>query len=257
MSRACSVCESPQVTAVDADLAAGASIRAVSRQYGLSRSTVARHRAHTAPSVPLPASGDPLEEAARLFERAGSERERLRALEAIRAALDLELRDFAKARVALKSPTDDQLAQLQANLVAAREAYERVADGSFDNAARALQGLRAAVAALRAATARTADDPVQVRFATAEGDELATMTMSAEAFLNHHQVPQRYRDGKFKVIVGMGFAGPPTVTVYQGEQVVWQRLPPQLPRERRPHVDHALLMQEPGGNGHHDKDRRP
>jgi hypothetical protein len=198
---------------------------------------LSRHRAHTAPSVPHTGS-DPLEEAFRLVGRAASERERLRALEAVRAALELQLRDFARTRAAIKAPTAEQLAQLETNVRDAEAAYERVAGGSFDTAVRALQGLRSAVAALKAATARRLEDPIAVSLTTFQGDPVATLMLSASATMDTWGVPARYRTGGYRIRTTMTFSGSPIVEVFDGEDLVWKRRQPEVDVDPRlPPVD--------------------
>jgi hypothetical protein len=103
----CSICSFPQVSEVDMLLASGTSIRKVSQMFGLARSTVARHRAHIAPASkkfaalrgqddPLGPT-DPVGEAFLLAGRATTARERLRALEQVRAATRLRLRECHRA----------------------------------------------------------------------------------------------------------------------------------------------------------------
>jgi hypothetical protein len=243
------VCAFPQRTVVEAELAAGVSIRDVSRQTGLSRSALSRHKAHAAPGVPHTGS-DPLDEAFGLVERASSERERLRALESVRAALELQLRDFARTRAALKAPTAEQLTQLEANVRDAEAAYERVAGGSFDTAVRALQGLRSAVSALKTATAHQADDPVDVVFSTSDADAIATLTLSRAAFYDLHRIPERFRDDRFRVIVHMSLDGPAAGEIFEGDELVWKRQPPE---RRLAWADRPLLVtttESANGNGH-------
>jgi hypothetical protein len=175
-------------------------------------------------------------------ERASSERERLRALESVRAALELQLRDFARTRAALKAPTAEQVTQLEINVRDAEAAYERVAGGSFDTALRALQGVRSAVAALKAATARQLEDPIAVPLTTFEGDPVGTLMLSASATLDTWGVPAKYRTGGYRVRVTMSFAGPPILEVFEADDLVWER------RQPDPDVDPRLLP-EPGTNG--------
>src|SRR4051812_44219672 len=98
----CTVCSFPHVGQVDVLLSTGTSLRKVSRMYGVARSTLARHRGHiaaaSAPFAVIPGQGDPpgtpepLSEAFALAEKARTPRERLRALEQVRAASKLQLR---------------------------------------------------------------------------------------------------------------------------------------------------------------------
>jgi helix-turn-helix, Psq domain len=49
MSR-CTVCSNPLVSEVDLLLATGSSVRKVAQLYGIPRATLARHKAHIAPT---------------------------------------------------------------------------------------------------------------------------------------------------------------------------------------------------------------
>jgi transposase-like protein len=48
----CSACQNPRIAKIEAALAEGGTVRAVSRRFGLSRSSLSRHRAHSAPAPP-------------------------------------------------------------------------------------------------------------------------------------------------------------------------------------------------------------
>jgi hypothetical protein len=107
MSRRCSICSYAQVSGVDALLSSGSAVRQVARIYGLSRTTLGRHAQHIAPTSKRFAvirgrdgpsgSADPLSEAFSLAERARTPRERLRALEQVRAATKLALRGMDRS----------------------------------------------------------------------------------------------------------------------------------------------------------------
>jgi hypothetical protein len=163
----CSVCANPLLEAISAALEAGDSLRDIAGRFGTSRSALARHKAH----APCQASGDQLEEALALLERTPPSRgrEHLRALEAARAALELELKDFRRARAATKTPTAAQRRQLRKNLRDAWAAFERVREGGTETALRALQGVREAERAYRQATAAQEQQPGTVVLQTAEG----------------------------------------------------------------------------------------
>jgi hypothetical protein len=143
----CTVCSFPQVNEVDVLLSTGSSIRKVARMYGAARSTLARHRRHiaaaSAPFAVIPGHGDPpgtpdpLSEAFALAEKARTPRERLRALEQVRAASKLQLRGVA-------DPDAGDRELLDGNIRAAEHAYRAAAD--FETAARALSGWREALA---------------------------------------------------------------------------------------------------------------
>jgi hypothetical protein len=181
-----------------------------------------------------------------LLERAGSQRERLRALESVRAALKLELKDHARSRAAVRAPTDEQLGQLEDNLTAAWAAFEAVKDHGHDLADRALAGVRSALDALRTATARRVDDPAGLTFSDAEGFPITKMTVSAAAFYDLHRIPSRYRESFYRVVVHMALRGPAEVEVFDGsDDLVWER------RQPDPDVDPRLLPDDPdhGHNG--------
>lgn len=142
----CTVCSNPQVAQIDALLTSGSSVRAVARIHGLARSTVARHRGHISAATARlaviqgqrdpPGPPDPLSEAFALAEKARTPRERLRALEQVRAASKLRLRGITDL-------DDNDRYLLDGNIRAAEEAYRAAPD--FETAARALSGWREAL----------------------------------------------------------------------------------------------------------------
>jgi hypothetical protein len=162
--RTCSVCAHPQLQEIDVLLASGSSIRSVSRLHGLARSTVARHRQHTheiprrlgvirgqaGQSGPVDALGAAFE----LAKRAKTERERLKSLEAIRAATALLIRSQAG------EPDAEALQLLNRNVNEAAEAF-RSGSASFEQSIRALQGLREAIR--QKLDSRRAPDAIQAR----------------------------------------------------------------------------------------------
>ncbi|MEX0985354.1 MAG: hypothetical protein WD096_09950 [Actinomycetota bacterium] len=191
----CTVCTNPLVNELDVLLSTGTSIRQVARLYDIPRTTVGRHRQHVAPSsapfgVILGEGGsggpaDPLAEAFALAERAKTPRERLRALEQVRAATRLRLRGAEHV-------DDEDRGLLDRNVTAAEDAFRRAPD--FETAARGLSGLREAI--LQRLDAVPAPVPVEVPVVvkTAEGTPLGTGTwpMQPEAYWRH--VPRRFRD---------------------------------------------------------------
>jgi microcompartment protein CcmL/EutN len=140
MTTRCTVCLNGQVSEIDAALAAGQSIRATASRFGVSRASLARHRRHSGAVPAEVPERDQFAEATRLLDRAVTPRERLRGLEAVRSALKLELRDFARARSAVRSPDSEQLERLESNVSSAWAAFEDVAGGNLDTALRALAG---------------------------------------------------------------------------------------------------------------------
>jgi hypothetical protein len=162
--RTCSVCSHSAVAEIDVLLAAGSSIRSVSRLHQVPRSTLARHKqhAHEIPrrlgvirgeagqSGPL----DPLAASFELAARARTERERLKSLEAIRGATALLI------RASQGEPDAEALQLLSRNLDEAAAAF-RSGSSSFEQSIRALQGLREAVR--QKLDSRRAPDPIQTR----------------------------------------------------------------------------------------------
>ena len=247
------MCANPQVTAIEAALAAGGTVRAIAGQFGVSRSSLSRHRQHLDPpdggAPPTPAGESQFEAAAHQLERAQTERERLRAQEGLRRALDLELRDFSRARAAIRAPDEDQLRALERNVEDAWAAYARVSGGSLDVSLRALSGVREAIAALRTATAKTPQDPIQVVLSHATGTAVSTWE-SDRATLGHYGIPEGFRSDVYRTEVHMSFGGGPDVLVYNpAGKLVWRK--PGPPGERQPR--RALPHEEPpgNGNGHH------
>jgi hypothetical protein len=243
----CSVCRSPQVGAIDSALGAGTSIRDIAGQFGVSRSALSRHKGHAG-------GGDQFAEALALLERTPPERgrEHLRALEAARAALDLELRDWKRARVAIKRPTSEQERQLRENLRRAWAAYERAKNGGTETALRALQGVREAERSLRQAMAaqRQGGTPLQVVVSDSGGANPSAPVpwsgVTREEFMAGHGVPEEYWSDH-QVTVRLNFFGHPDVLVHDGEgKLVWIQhgAPGPGPRGRR-----ALAHEEPPGTG--------
>jgi hypothetical protein len=107
-----------------------------------------------------PSERDPFNEAMKQLARATTDRQRLRGLEAVRASLMLQLRDFRRHRASLKNPDKRQLGRLEHNVADAWMAYEASATGGLDTSLRALAGVREALAQLQAATARL-EKPVE------------------------------------------------------------------------------------------------
>jgi len=114
----CTVCSNPHVSEVDVLLATGSSVRKVARMFPIPRTNLGRHKAHVVPGPrPFavidtndgpPGPGDPLSEAILLAERARTPRERLRALEQVRAATKLSIRgraDLGNDELELLRPT--------------------------------------------------------------------------------------------------------------------------------------------------------
>jgi hypothetical protein len=192
----CTICANPQVSEVDALLGTGTSIRGVARMYGLARSTVARHRDHVAPGqhrfALIRAQGapdgppDPLAEAFALAERSRTPRERLRALEQVRAATKMQLRGAGKA-------DPDAIALLDANIAQAEAAFRNA--GDFETAARGLSGWREAITQRVDAIRHPDAIEVPVVITHADGSPLGEpMTVPQAAELYWAGVPKRYRD---------------------------------------------------------------
>jgi hypothetical protein len=175
----CGACDHPEREALDRALTDGTPSRAVARQFGLGRGVVSRHRSHSGAGLePVPSGRDHFNEAIKQLSRATTDRQKLRCLEAIRAALALELRDHRRARAAIKAPNEDQLRTLEANVSAAWEAYE--ASTGLDTSLRALQGIREALGQLRAVMAKLEQPAewitVEIRLHDANGGGLVGTT---------------------------------------------------------------------------------
>jgi hypothetical protein len=172
--------------------------------YGLSRTTVGRHRKHVYPTSrkfaviesPDGPSGqaDPLAEAFALAERARTAREQLRALEQVRAATKL----FLRGNTDLDSE-DRHL--LSTNIASAEKAYRDAED--FETRARALSGWREALHQRIDATGVAEPIEVPIALVFADGtsaqpawlgnvDTEPVMWLSAETYWRG--VPQRFRD---------------------------------------------------------------
>lgn len=199
----CTVCANPQVSAIDALLGSGTSIRAVSRMFGHSRSAVARHRQHAQVSGsrlalirgqggPGGTGGpmmDPLAEALGLSARARTDRELLKAAEAVRSATALQVRALRGGEL-----DADMLEQLEENIVKAAALYRRV--GGFENELRALAGHREAVRQrLQIVRAESVEVPVVIK--TEDGNEVAgggTWRPTLAEYFNG--VPRRFHDAE-------------------------------------------------------------
>jgi len=169
MARACSVCNHPDRTAIDARLVTGASFRDVARQYGLGKDAVGRHRgahvsaalirvaerrearrAEQGPQTALDRLEDLYGRAVTVLQRAEDAGNTAQQLGAIREARGLvetiarvtgELRESPAIAVnVLASP---EIAELTGALMASLQPYPeaRIA------AARALEGLEVGVPA--------------------------------------------------------------------------------------------------------------
>jgi hypothetical protein len=222
--RRCSICENEQVSRIDVLLAAGTPVRQVARIVALPRTTLARDAAHIAPTerrlgvirTETGPSGpaDPLAEAFALAERTRTPRERLRALEQIRSATKLRLRDAGEA-----DAEDREL--LDANVREAEAAYRDAPD--FETGARALSGCREAIMQrLDAAPAGgTVEVPLQI--ALADGTLIGEPQVIRVRLEEHFRgVPKRFRDPARFVVqrrLRLNFPAVPTETPQPGEEV--------------------------------------
>jgi hypothetical protein len=194
----CTVCTNPQVNEVDVLLGSGTAVRQVARMFGIPRTNLARHARHVAPtSAPFgvihggdgpPGPPDPLAEAFLLAERARTPRERLRALEQVRAATRLRMRG-------VEDPDREHRDLLDDNIRQAEAAYRDAPD--FETAARALSGWREALLQRLDAVRAPGMIEVPVTVTLAGGKPLpdakpATAAMSPEVYWKG--VPQRLRD---------------------------------------------------------------
>lgn len=196
----CTTCAFPQVNEVDLLLQTGTSARKVAQMFGLARSSVTRHSKHVLPAsrpfAVLEGQGgsdgppDPLAEAFLLAERARTPRERLRALEQVRAATKLRLRDA--------DPDADDRELLDGNIESAMAAYRAAPD--FETAARALSGWREAI--LQRLDAIRQAEAIEVPFIVTHADgtlveapaggKPVVWYMSAVEYWR--DVPKRFRD---------------------------------------------------------------
>jgi hypothetical protein len=196
--RTCSICAHPQLAEIDVLLSAGSSIRSVSRFHQVARSTLARHKQHTH-AIPrrlgvirgeAGESGpvDPLASAYELASRARTERERLKSLDAIRAATALLLRSSQG------EPDAESLRLLSRNVDEAAAAF-RSGSSSFEQSIRALQGLREAIR--QKLDSRRAPDAIQTRLQVliADGEPLGEGAPVAMAPSDYWaQVPSKFHD---------------------------------------------------------------
>jgi hypothetical protein len=146
----CPVCRSPAESQAEALLQAGTSYRGVARLTGLNRTSLARHhREHMTPvsrrltvlpqvpDVRGPDTVDPMAEALWLLDRATTQREKMRALEAVRAASWLALRQAGA------EPDAALLEQLEANISQASAMFREVS--GFESQLYGLAGVREAI----------------------------------------------------------------------------------------------------------------
>lgn len=254
MSGRCSICAHPSVEAIDADLLGGASIRSTAARWAVPRSSLGRHAGHTAVASTGAASAagpDQLSEALALLERAKTERERLRALESVRQAMRLELKDHRRSRAALKDPSDTQLADLERNVAESWQAFEAVRDRQ-DLAERALGGVRSAIDALRTASARRMDRPIHVRISVmGQSPDGTGYDVDAGDIPELQALDDDVRAAATSVLIELSLAEP-GLTVFDGAgAVLYHRNP--TPPERpniRPHVASELLNDGgPNGDG--------
>jgi len=203
--------------------------------FGVPRSSMYRHASHVPPAdrpviVPPPPPEDPrvdpLAAAFGLLEQAKTERQQLKALEQVRAATWLRVRE-------LTEPDEETLEQLEANITAAEEMF-RGTEG-FEQAIRALQGVREAVGQrLRAVRqAETISYSYVIVSSRLNEDGSVTETgrsepieveLSAAAYWRG--VPSRYRDAtRYRVErdiqLQLDAPGLETITVREGDAIAW------------------------------------
>jgi hypothetical protein len=189
----CSVCRSPAGSHVEALISSGTSIRAVARLTGLGRGAVARHRDHTQPAL-LPetpeergAVVDPMAAALELVKSAKTERQKMKALEAVRGASWLALRSLGG------EPDADLLEQLDANVGQAASMFREVE--GFESQLYGLSGVREAIRQRLAATQKTEQIEtlmtVTMADGTPRGDPIPYRISLAEHFRG---VPARFKD---------------------------------------------------------------
>jgi hypothetical protein len=175
--------------------------------FEIPRSSLARHARHVPPHdrklglIPPPPPEDPrvdpLDEAFALIGRAKTERERLKALEQVRAATALRLREMG-------TPDEEVLQLLDDNVRAAMSAY-RDGGESFEHAIRGLQGLREAIR--QRMDAIQADETIETRYvvqfytpAGSVGQASPGKPFKMSAALYFADTPARYHDfARFRV----------------------------------------------------------
>jgi hypothetical protein len=237
--RRCSVCEFPQVAAVDVLLGSGSSVRSVALTrpgadhrgpprgtYDPGQSSLRGDRGHRWPER----AGDPLAEAFALAERAKTPRERIRALEQVRGATKLRLRGVFDL-----DADDHEL--LDSNIRAAEAAFRDAPD--FETAARALSGWRESILQRLDAVSAPEGIPMQFRlvFTDEEGNlsepaaprrEPATFLMPLADYFR--RTPRRFHDpDRFRVerTIHLEWNGPghQDLKVYEvgSDALVWAR----------------------------------
>jgi hypothetical protein len=196
---------------VDLLLGTGSSLRRVSKLVSIPRSTLSRHRQHaqvTGPKFALIRTEDvpggtddpldPLTEALRLAARARTDRELLKASEAVRSATALQVRALRGADV-----DAEMLEQLDSNIREAEALYRRV--GGFENELRGLAGHRQAIAHRLEAVRAGGSISVPVEITLPGGRPLplpgearpATWKLTREQYFSG--VPSRFRNDRFAV----------------------------------------------------------
>ena len=204
MSR-CTICASPLVERVNTLIRTGTPIRAVARTTGLNRATLGRHARHLStagtrlalirsddgsaepPGSPI----DPLDEAFALCERASTPREKLRGLEAIRAATRLKLKGLADL-------DKEDRALLQRNIEDATVAYR--ASGDYETAIRALQGVREALAQLLESSPSEVAVEMPLRILLSTGEQIGEGRALVKPSEYWAGVPARFRDADRYVV---------------------------------------------------------
>jgi hypothetical protein len=230
--RRCTICELPQVTALDALLSSGTPTRAVARMYAIPRTTLARHREHLAPtSRPLAlirgeggplGPADPLAEALNLAERARTPRQKLRALEQVRGATKLVLRG-------VDDPDESDGDLLDSNVRSAEDAYSSAAD--FETQARALSGLREAITHRLDVQPKAQAIEVAFGVSLADGTSLnGGATHRLDPSIYWGGVPKRFRSDRYIVRRSIRLGFPPNsgsedveVREVESNAIVWAK----------------------------------
>ena len=140
------MCTNPQVKDIDVLLASGSSARSVARIFNVPRTNMTRHAKHVQPHARRLAvirsddgphvAADPLEAAIELAASARTPRERIRGLEAVRAATKLALRGADDI-------TTQDAERLGRNIAEAEAAFREA--GDYETRVRALAGWRSAL----------------------------------------------------------------------------------------------------------------
>ena len=246
----CAACDHADREAIEQALGARVPLRQLERVFGVGRGPLARHRdGHMRLPIVGPVAGrDHFAESIPQASRADSEQLRLRALEGVRAAVALELRDHSRSRSALRRPTDGQSAQLEANVDEAWAAYDRVRSGGVDLALRALGGIRrprGPAGRARTWSGGTIDMTIDIF------GELIPVTVPADEAFDMYGIPPERRGDRLQVALGWPPSGPDVRTYNAKGKLTWRRASDGGEPPPRMASAHELPLGSGNGNGKH------